>query len=132
MSDIESLIVKEANRQGVMPNETVVRQASIDLAGASLTPQGLINLPGRGAISPADFTRSLRATMPGCFSPLDAEPVAKPTTTLTERYKSEIEANRRKQSAPDDWHSVRSRYADGSITASHMDEIALHRQARGN
>lgn len=125
--DIESLIVKEAGRQGLKLNEAVVRQAAIDLAGGSLTAQGLIHLPGRGSISPADFTRSLRAQMPEGFSTLDDKPAIEPTANLTESMRREVAASR-KQLLPSDWQSVRARYANGTTTAAMMDEAASRSQ----
>lgn len=97
MSDhLESLILTEARRQNLQPNAIAVRQAAIDLAGASLTTQNLINLPGRGAISPADYIRSLRDQMPEGFGRIDNEtPTAKAAGTLTERYRAEIAATRK-------------------------------------
>lgn len=97
MSDhLESLILTEARRQNLRPNADAVRQAAIDLAGASLTPQKLIHLPGKGSISAADYIRSLRDQMPGGFGSIDSEsPTAKPSDSLTERYKTEIAASRK-------------------------------------
>jgi hypothetical protein len=99
MTDLEDLIVKEASRQGFKPNEAVVRQASIDLAGAVLTQQGLIQLPGRGSISPADYVRSLHSQMPAAFSTLaDDKPIQSTGHSgLTAAYITELAANRNRR-----------------------------------
>ncbi|UPK32145.1 hypothetical protein IVB18_28045 [Bradyrhizobium sp. 186] len=134
--DLEGLIVKEANRQGHQPNQDAIRQAGIDLAGAAMTSQGLIHMPGRGSISPADFVRSLRNTMPAAFSPVTDD---KPATTSDERRSGEtltahmrrlIEAGRKQTRMPDDWNSVRQRYGADTTTAAHMHEIERLRAAK--
>ncbi|GMO36657.1 hypothetical protein [Bradyrhizobium ottawaense] len=116
MSDhLESLILTEARRQNLLPNADAVRQAAIDLAGASLTPQNLIHLPGIGSISPADYIRSLRDQMPEGFCSIDSEShTAKPSNSLTERYRAEIAASR-KQSPID-----LARYT--GVTRQHLEE----------
>jgi hypothetical protein len=121
MTDLEDLVVKEATRLGCRVSQDAIRQAGIDLAGAAMTSQGLIHLPGRGSISPADFTRSLRQRMPACFSEIGAYKAdAKPASTLTEAMIREVEATRQARRLPDDWQAVRSK-ATG-ITAEHMAE----------
>ncbi|MCK1658542.1 hypothetical protein [Bradyrhizobium sp. 151] len=97
MSDhLESLILTEARRQNLQPNADAVRQAAIDLAGASLTSQNLIHLPGKGSISPADYIRSLRDQMPEGFGSIDNKaPSARDAGNLTERYRAEIAASRK-------------------------------------
>lgn len=136
MTDLEDLIVKEARQQGHQPDQRAVMQAGIDLAGAILTAEGLIHLPGRGVIAPADFVRSLRSTMPAAFSPVTDD---KPATTSNERRSGEtrtahmrrlIEAGRKQPRMPDDWDSVRQRYAAGTTTAAHMQEIERQRAAK--
>lgn len=135
MADLESLIVTEARRQGHQPNQDAIRQAGIDLAGAAMTSQGLIHLPGRGAISPADFVRALRNTMPAAFTPVTDDTL---TTTAEERRSGEtltahmrrlVEANRKPARMPDDWQEVRGRYGDETTTAKHMAEIEASRRA---
>ncbi len=125
MTDIEDLILKEARRQGVMPNADAVRQAGIDLAGAVLTGDGLISLPGRGAISPADFTRSLRRAMPNGFVSIADRPATsderRSGETMTDFMRRQVEAGRKQLQLPDDWEQVRSRYI--GLTASMMDSI---------
>ncbi|WP_420737954.1 hypothetical protein [Bradyrhizobium japonicum] len=95
MTDLEDLIVKEARQQGHQPNQDAIRQAGIDLAGATMTSQGLINLPGRGVISPADFTRSLRQSMPDAFCAIDDHQDHPASDTLTERWRAEIATSRK-------------------------------------
>lgn len=128
MTDLESLVMTEAHRQGYQPDQHAIRQAGIDLAGAALTSQGLIHMPGKGSISPADFVHSLRNHMPEAFGSLDDRP-HRPVGTLTERYRSEIAASRKQNRMPDDWSDVRGRYADDTITSTHMAEIEASRRA---
>jgi hypothetical protein len=123
MTDLEDLIVKEANRQGCAPNLEAIRQAGIDLAGATMTSQGLIHLPGRGSISPADFTRSLRHRMPESFGELNAKPAS---NNLTERMRALVA--RSANPLPTDWDAVRRRYANSTLTATMMDELAASRR----
>lgn len=121
MSDpIENLIMAETARQGVKPNAEAVQKAVIELAGAALTTGGLIHLPGRGTISPADFVRSLRASMPEAFAGLEHKSDTNQAGSLTERYRAEIAANPSKRALPTDWLAVRSK-ATG-ITSQHMAE----------
>jgi len=124
MTDLESLILTEARRQSVKPNAAAVRQAGIDLAGATLNSDGLVSLPGRGSISVADYTRSLRAAMPESFTAIGADtPDTKPAgTTLTEIMRQELEATRQQRRLPSDWRETRSRYAEGSVTGQHLAE----------
>jgi hypothetical protein len=125
---LESLILTEARRQGIQPNADAVRKAAVDLAGASLTAQNLIHLPGKGSISPADFVRSLHNQTPESFTSIDDKP-AKPAGNLTESMRQEISASR-KQSIPADWQSVRSRYSPDSLTARYMEELAASRRRK--
>lgn len=121
MTDVETLIIKEADRQGRRANQDAIRQAGVDLAGASLTSQGLINLPGRGCISPADFVRDLHSRMPEAFAVVADEGTSEATEgNLTERMRQEVAATRRQRALPSDWLAVRSK-ATG-ITAQHMAE----------
>lgn len=117
MSDLETLIVKEADRQGRRANQDAIRQASIDLAGASLTSQGLINLPGRGCISPADFVRDLHSRMPECFGTDSEAPTAKAAGNLTERYRAEIAASRKQSRITE---ADLAKYS--GITRQHLEE----------
>ncbi|AJA62859.1 hypothetical protein [Bradyrhizobium japonicum] len=118
MTDLETLIVKEADRQGRRANQDAIRQAGVDLAGASLTSQGLISLPGRGCISPADFVRDLHSRMPECFGTIDSEPpTAKAAGNLTERYKAEIAASRTRSRITE---ADLARYS--GITRQHLEE----------
>lgn len=60
------------------------------------------------------------------FEPAEpSTPVA--ANNLTESWRAEIAAGR-KQSMPDDWNVVRGRYSSGSVTAAHMDELAVARR----
>ncbi|MCK1578697.1 hypothetical protein IVB03_03625 [Bradyrhizobium sp. 168] len=121
MTDLEDLIVKEASRQGRRANQDAVRQAGIDLAGATMTSQGLINLPGRGCIAPADFVRDLHNRIPEAFAIVADEGTSEATAgNLTERMRQEVAATRRERALPSDWLAVRSK-ATG-ITAQHMAE----------
>ncbi|MEY9427029.1 hypothetical protein ABH975_002344 [Bradyrhizobium ottawaense] len=135
MTDLESLIVTEARRQGHQPDQHAVMQAGIDLAGATMTNQGLINMPGRGCISPADFVRSLRNTMPAAFTPVSddkaktAADERRSGETLTAHMTRLVEASRKPARMPDDWQDVRGRYADDTTTAKHMAEIEASRRA---
>ncbi|WP_340671108.1 hypothetical protein [Bradyrhizobium ottawaense] len=119
MSDhLETLILTEARRQNLRANADAVRQAAIDLAGASLTPQNLIHLPGKGSISPADYIRSLRDQMPEGFGSIDNEsPTAKAAGTLTERYKAEIAASRTQSRITE---ADLARYS--GVTRQHLEE----------
>ncbi|MGN8547204.1 hypothetical protein ACQPTN_21385 [Bradyrhizobium sp. 13971] len=122
MSDLEDLFVREARRQGYQPDQRAMRQAAVDLAGSSLTGEGLVAMPGRGSISPADLVRSLRNQMPESFESVDDEPR---TDTLTERWRREVAAGR-KQASPTDWSDIRSRMT--GVTGRFMDEIAAARR----
>jgi hypothetical protein len=126
MSDhLESLILTEARRQNLLPNADAVRQAAVDLAGASLTPQNLIHLPGKGSISPADYIRSLRDQMPEGFGSIDSEaPSAKAAGNLTERYKAEIAASRKQSRITE---ADLAKYS--GITRQHLEE--RYRAAQG-
>lgn len=119
MTDLESLILTEAHRQGCQPDQHAIRQAGVDLAGAVLTSQGLIHLPGLGAISVADFTRSLRARMPEAFSTIDD---GKPEAELT------VSELRRKRPLDAEWQARRA--SATGITRAHMNEIASRRAGR--
>lgn len=118
---LEGLVLAEARKQGRQPNQDAIRQAGIDLAGAQLTPEKLIQVPGRGVIAPADFVRDLHERMPHAFTGLDEEAAEEATSTsLTERMRREITATRRQRALPSDWLTVRSK-ATG-VTALHMAE----------
>lgn len=116
MADLESLILTEAHRQGCQPDQHAIRQAGIDLAGAAMTSQGLIHLPGLGAISVADFTRSLRARMPDAFSPIEAKP-QRPVGNLTSAMMAEVAVSRKHARITD---ADLSRYT--GVTRQHMEE----------
>ena len=116
MTDLESLIITEAHRQGCQPDQHAIRQAGIDLAGASLTSQGLIRLPGLGAISAADFTRSLRARMPEAFSAIDDKPEL-PAGNLTSAMMAEVAASRKQARITD---ADLDRFT--GVTRQHMEE----------
>ncbi|MGO4712535.1 hypothetical protein [Bradyrhizobium sp. 2TAF24] len=132
MTDIESLILAEARRQGYQPNADAVRQASIDLAGSVMTSDGLIAMPGRGSVSKADFVTSLRNHLPGAFLKVQDTPAAsderRPGETLTDFMRRRVEADR-KRSVPDDWDEVRSKVT--GLTAQMMDaRVAAIREGR--
>lgn len=132
MTDLEDLIVREANRQGCRANQDAIRQAGIDLAGANMTSQGLIHLPSRGCISPGDFVRDLHGRMPNAFSSLADEHKAEPTSnpdrqSVTEQHRQELTAIR-KQALPTDWLSKRASVT--GLTAEYMDEIRRQRAAK--
>lgn len=117
---LETLILTEANRQGIQPNADAMRQAAICLAGASLTSQGLISLPNVGTISPADLVGDLRNRMPESFTAIsDDDAPAKFTehSGLTARYQVEIAANR---SRPRFTESDLARYS--GMTRAHIEE----------
>ncbi|MHC2841708.1 hypothetical protein [Bradyrhizobium diazoefficiens] len=116
MADLESLILTEAHRQGCQPDQHAIRQASIDLAGAVLTSQGLIHLPGLGAISAADFTRSLRARMPEAFSTIDDKP-QRPAGNLTAAMMAEVAASRKQARITD---ADLARFS--GVTREHIEE----------
>ncbi|WP_316158585.1 MULTISPECIES: hypothetical protein [unclassified Bradyrhizobium] len=130
MTDLENLIVVEARKLGFAVTADAVMQSAIDLAGGGMTEQGYISLPGKGVLSPSNYVSALRAAMPTAFRPLDAEPEATPpgNLTLTEAMRREVAATRRKAALPDDWNAVRERYAAGSVTRKHMDEVAAARR----
>lgn len=120
MNDLEDLVLKEANRQGYQPGQDAIRQAAIDLAGASLVEGGLIALPGLGSITPADFVRSLRKQMPDAFKTAGEQAKG----NLTQRMQAELAARRR--SLPADWDSVYKRMT--GLTREMMAEVARNRQ----
>jgi hypothetical protein len=134
---LEDMVLMEARRQGYQPDQHAMRQSAIDLAGSVMTGDGLIAMPGRGSISPADFVRWLRNAMPMAFSALDDDKLqaealsdGRPAGgTLTDRMRAEVNANR-KRSMPTDWKQVRSKYAAGSVTAEHMDAAAARRDGK--
>jgi hypothetical protein len=129
MTDLEDLIVAEARKLGFAVSSDAVMQSAIDLAGAVLTPQGLLALPGKGTLAPADYARALRAAMPTAFKPLDADrSEATPAGNMTEWMCRQVAATRRKTPLPEDWHRARGQYADSSLTARMMDEIAASRR----
>jgi hypothetical protein len=129
MTDLENLILTEARKQGVKPNADAVMKASIDLAGAVLASDGLISLPGRGSISPADFTRSLRRAMPEGFTPVTDKPATsderRSGESMTDHMRRLVAAGR-KRSFPDFWEQLRAR-ATG-LTKACMDEIDAKRR----
>lgn len=125
MTDLETLIMKAADRQGRRANQDAIRQAGVELAGASLTSQGLINLPGRGCISPADFVRDLHSRMPEVFGSIDSDaPTARAAGTLTERYRAEIAASRKQGNITE---ADIAKYS--GITRQHLEE--RYRAAQG-
>jgi hypothetical protein len=130
MADLESLVVEAARKQGFGATADAVRQATVDLAGAVLTPQGLVMVPGKGALAPADYARALRAAIPTAFRPLDAarsDDRPANNLNLTEQMRAAVAASR-KQALPADWDVVRERYPTGSVTRKHMDEVAATRR----
>ncbi|WP_316174121.1 MULTISPECIES: hypothetical protein [unclassified Bradyrhizobium] len=130
MTDLESLVVEAAKKQGYGATADAIRQAAVDLAGAVLTPQGLIMVPGKGALAPADYARALLEAMPTAFKPLDArQPDDRPSgnVTMTEQMRSAVTASRR-QALPGDFNAVRERYAAGTVTRAHMDAVAASRR----
>ncbi|WP_407155077.1 hypothetical protein [Bradyrhizobium sp. STM 3557] len=133
MTDLESLVVEAAKQQGYGVTADAIRQAAADLAGAVLTPQGLIMLPGKGALAAADYARALRAAMPSAFRPLDTGRHGdRPSgnVTMTEQMRAAVAASRR-QALPGDFNAVRERYAAGTRTRAHMDAVAATRR-QGN
>jgi hypothetical protein len=119
---LEDMFVAECRRQGCQPSADVMRQVAVDLAGGVLTDQGLIVMPGKGAISPKDLVRSLRNFMPTAFGSLTGD---KPLGNMTIDMRREIAASR-KQPLPDDWDQVRSRMI--GLSARMMDERAAMRR----
>ncbi|MCK1702593.1 hypothetical protein IVA86_14420 [Bradyrhizobium sp. 146] len=118
---LEAMIQTEARQQGYQPNAEAMMQAAVDLAGSVLTDQGLIHLPGRGSISPADFVRDLHGRMPSAFASLADERRAETKTgNLTEQMRQEVAASRRQRMLPRDWLAVRSKST--GTTAEHMAE----------
>ncbi|WP_316164542.1 MULTISPECIES: hypothetical protein [unclassified Bradyrhizobium] len=125
---LESLVVDAARKQGFKPTADAVRQAVVDLAGAVLSDEGLIILPGKGALSPAHYAAALRAAMPAAFRPLDTDrPDVPPAGNLTMQMRAAVAASR-KQALPADWNAVRERYAAGTVTRAHMDAVATTRR----
>jgi hypothetical protein len=106
-----------------------VRQAGIDLAGSSLTAQGLIAMPGKGTLSTADFVRSLRNTMPQAFVPVIDKPATsegrRSGETLTSYMRREVESGL-KRPLPEDWDQIRTKVT--GLTARMMDEVAAKRR----
>jgi hypothetical protein len=125
MQNLDDLFVAECRKQGFQPNADAMRQAAIDLAGSTLTDQGLIAMPGKGAISLKDFVCSLRGLMPTAFGSLSDD---KPAGNMTTDMRREIGTSR-KQPLPDDWDQVRSRMI--GTTATMMDEVAAMRRKMG-
>jgi hypothetical protein len=121
MADLEDAILKEARRQGYQPTQNAMRQAAVDLAGGTMTGEGLIALPGKGSISPRDFVQSLRNHMPEAFGSLkDEKHPSKATGASSERMRSGVFANRHKP-LPSDWNQVRARVS--GLTAQCMAEV---------
>ncbi|MCK1366430.1 hypothetical protein [Bradyrhizobium sp. 62] len=116
MADLETFILAESRRQGCQPDQRAIRQAGIDLAGAVLTSQGLIHLPGLGAISASDFTRSLRARMPEAFTTTEDEP-QRPVGNLTSTMMAEVAASRKQARITD---ADLARFT--GVTRQHMEE----------
>jgi hypothetical protein len=119
---LEDMFVAECRRQGLQPSADAMRQAAVDLCGSAVTNGGLIAMPGKGSISPADFVRSLRNHMPESFGSLNDKSQA---VSLTERMRREIAANPNR-SLPADWSDVRSRMT--GLTARMMDALAAARR----
>lgn len=117
MSDLlEDMILTEAHRQGIQPNVEAMRLAAVDLAGASLTAQNLIYLPGKGSISPADYVRSLHAQAPERFSNLGDKPVQSTGHTgLTARYIAELSASKRKPIDASRFSGLTRRYLEENL-----------------
>jgi hypothetical protein len=124
MQNLEDLFVAECRKQGFQPNTDAMRQAAIDLAGSTLTDQGLIAMPRKGAISPKDFVCSLRGFMPTAFGSLSDD---KSAGNMTTDMRREIAANR-SRSLPSDWHDLPKKYSAGSLTGQMMDELAAARR----
>lgn len=124
MSDqLEDLFVAECRRQGHQPNDKIMRELAVILAGSTLNGQSLIVMPGKGSLSIRDLANSLRTAMPESFTAVSADqPKAKPPAgaTLTECMRLEIEATRRRRPLPEDWRIVRDRYAPDTLTAKMM------------
>jgi len=118
---LETVILSEANRQGIQPNADAMRKAAVDLAGSVMTSDGLISIPGLGSISAGDFVRSLHGQMPESFAAVDSKTSAtKSSGNMTADMKAEIAAGRRQRTLPSDWLAVRSK-ATGT-TAQHLAE----------
>jgi hypothetical protein len=129
MTDIENLVMKEACQLGLRPNADAVRRAGIDLAGSVMTTDGLIAMPGKGSIHPADFVRSLRNAMPESFAAIADKPATSDERqsgeTLTDFMRRQVEAGR-KRGLPADWDQIRSRAI--GLTKRCMDEIEAKRR----
>lgn len=130
---IEDAIASAAIAQGLKASAEAMRQAAIDLAGSTMTPDQLISVPGKGTLAPRDYINSLRNLIPTAFSPATDKPASderQTGETLTAFMRRQIESGRKQARMPDDWHQVRSRYAAGSTTAAHMDERQRAAQAK--
>lgn len=91
---------------------------------------GVVSHAGRPLIDEIQAIHADPETRKRFFQPAGSNSPASPAagTNLTESMRREVEANRRKQSLPDDFQSVRSRYSGDSLTGKMMDEIAATRR----
>lgn len=111
-TEIEDAIVSAARAVGFAINSTIMTTVAIDLAGSTLE-NGLIMVPGKGALTVQDYLKDLHARAPSGFSK-----VQQPDKPDSERTIGEM---RRKRPLDAEWHARRAK-ATG-ITRTMMDEI---------
>lgn len=120
MTTLEDLLADELDQQGVRAKPDIFREMLTECIGR-VTDNGSILLPA-GAISLADYVRSIRMNQPQLFETATTQ---KASGNLTERMRREI-AQSLNRSLPSDWEEVRSKHT--GLTARMMDEIATARQ----
>lgn len=120
VTQLEDLIISTARQLGVHPTALAMTQVALDLAGSEVI-DGMIVVPGKGALKPDDYLKSLRSAMPSGFAPVAAPVEITVTKNLTDEMRREI-AESRSNVLPAEWHAVRSRMK--GLTAEIMDERA--------
>lgn len=121
-TEIEDAIVAAARAVGFAINSAIMTTVAIDLAGSTLE-NGLIMVPGKGALKVQDYLKDLHARAPSGFSKVQQQP-GKPDSERT------IGEMRRKRPLDAAWHARRA--GATGITRTMMDEIAAHREGKGN
>lgn len=113
---IEDAVVSAARAKGYAINSTTMATVAIDLAGSTMT-DGLITIPGKGALSVQDYLRDLHDRAPSGFSRLQQPDKPDQERTITEM--------RRIRPLDAAWHALHAK-ATG-ITKTMMDEVARNR-----
>lgn len=117
-TEIEDAIVAAARAVGFAINSAIMTTVAIDLAGSTLE-NGLIMIPGKGALKVQDYLKDLHSRAPSGFSK-----VQQPDKPDAERTIGEM---RRKRPLDAAWHARRA--SATGITRTMMNEIETSRRA---